>query len=254
MEFFLTVEDLHEQARRVSREYREALATNPPPPELRRLDETVSEMMLETFQSEKGEQFRAHLKEAQELMSRDPDHVGIDYVFRSDYALCRCREVWRYALTREAGVQLRKSKKGYQPYCMTCKMGYGYVERERRDWKWVGEGSMYTEQIVDEEFKLLDRKLFADVMQMRGKGDFDEPLRLSVAKMNELRLLAGDYAIFYVSVHRLADGRSAICPGFYFTPAFPASREDYATLIRYGRTYHRPCETCKGEGCIPESP
>lgn len=237
--------------RDVIKEGRVLIAKSPVPRQILRLDDIVSDLILQALQSDKGAGFFKHLKEAKLSLNRDPEHAEISYVFRSKYTPWRCRELWRFTLAKNSDIQFSTSMEGFKPVCPQCSTTQGYpLPRQDEAGKRVHSGSMYTEQIISEEFKQYDRMLVADIMQMRANGDFDEAMRLTVDTLKELRLTMLDYEVFYVSIHRRTDGRVAICPGYMINTMMPGLQEEYSVAIRYSRSYFKPCDHCKGAGCV----
>lgn len=252
MPYYLSTEEANEASLHATAEHRKSVAESLPP-EAIELDRSVAASILDILQSDKGTPFMEHLQAARETMLRDKSHAQISYVFRSSFIFLRCRELWRFILTRDQGIQFVKSSGGLNRTCQKCGTAYGYPLPHMHIDKWVSRGSKYAEQIVTEEIQNSDKVLSADITQMRADGLFDDAMRLTVKTLKQLRLAVFDYGVIFVSIHHLKDGRVAISPSGQIDSMEPGLVEPRSTYLRRPREYFAPCEHCKGEGCVSEA-
>lgn len=251
MEYFITPEEDRAAVKRTTPEHLQRMCRIMPE-RIVQLDAAVSSLVLQALQSSKGEQFRRHLDDARVALLQNPQHVEASYVFRADYMISWCREMWRFNMTRDSRVQLVTSSKEFRKICPHCLPSCGYQGPHRVENRWVDRGSEYQGPTISEESKAIDRMLGIDLMQMRANCDFDEAVKLMVVALEELKLLMMDYKILVFCIHRSTDGRTAISPSFSINPSMVGLREDYSFAIRRVRQYYAPCDYCKGEGCVSE--
>gem|GEM_PF-2240154 len=255
MSYFLTAREIDKSAREADVDRRGELGKTLPV-QLIELDRSVSASVLQVLKSDHAKECHAHLKETRDKMTKQAHHAEIVYAFRSSFITMRCRELWRFTLRPDQDILFSESQPAFGWTCEKCGTADGYQPPRYYDAQLIAQGyknsqgSLYTQRIVTEEMERHDNVIAADFMEMRGKGLFDDTVRSIVVAMKEHKLIALDYSLSFVSMHRLLDGRVAISSEGGVDCAGRGLTVPRDTFYTWPRSYFAPCEHCKGAGCL----
>lgn len=251
MEYFLNPKEAEESTKAVKREGRFSLSKQPPTAEIIRLDREVIDRLSSVMDSKQAARLREHLEDARVKMIHDPQHSGIDYIFRAVFL-----DSWAHDLfllhVKPSGVTSSRVDAPFRRQCTSCFWGTGYRGPTMSNFEWTSRGDVMPAQTLSDELAHCDRVIVADLAEIRRQGAFDEILRTAVKTLSGLGVLAGDYIIHFIVLHHFADGRKAMFSMAPMDVYMPAPDLSYELLTHYHRDYYFPCMACKGTGVLLE--